>query len=212
MRRWWILLTLLSLMPSSQLHAAAGKWTPEQLLEHDPEWLEELGLDLSVSELWKAEGGGLLEAIVRVGGCSAGLVSADGLVVTNHHCVFSMLQEHSTPERDLIAEYILEPYVEPIVQWFQRTFLGIDAVRTGPETLLDQVAVAQADFDAHGDEYSGRVRVNGEVWTAHASTACAAGAKLRIVGRDGLVLRVEEPESGTPRSGSTAQSVFRHLN
>ncbi len=107
MRRRLLVLTAVCLMSPSQLHAVAGKWTPEQLLEHDPAWLEELGLELPASELWNPDGGGLLEAIVKVGGCSAGLVSADGLVITNHHCVFSMLQEHSTPERDLIAEGFL---------------------------------------------------------------------------------------------------------
>ncbi len=107
MRTHWTLLTAACLMTSSQLHAVAGKWTPEQLLEHDPAWLEELGLELPGTELWNPDGGGLLEAIVKVGGCSAGLVSADGLVVTNHHCVFSMLQEHSTTERDLITEGFL---------------------------------------------------------------------------------------------------------
>ncbi len=107
MHRWWILLVAVCLMHPSPIQAVAGKWTPEQLLEHDPAWLEELGLELPASELWQADGGGLLEAIVRVGGCSAGLVSADGLIVTNHHCVYSMLQEHSTPERDLIADGFL---------------------------------------------------------------------------------------------------------
>ncbi len=107
MRRSGTLLMAAALLSSSPLHAAGGKWTPEQLLEHDPAWLKELGLELPASALWAPEGGGLLEAIVKVGGCSAGLVSAEGLVITNHHCVFGILQEHSTPERDLIAEGFL---------------------------------------------------------------------------------------------------------
>jgi V8-like Glu-specific endopeptidase len=35
-------------------------------------------------------------------GCSASFVSDDGLVMTNHHCVRSCLEELSTPERDLL--------------------------------------------------------------------------------------------------------------
>ncbi|MCP3959706.1 MAG: S46 family peptidase [bacterium] len=94
-------------MTSLPLHGVAGKWTPEQLLEHDPAWLKELGLELSAEELWDLEKGGLLEAIIKIGGCSAGLLSEDGLVITNHHCIFGILQEHSTPERDLIASGFL---------------------------------------------------------------------------------------------------------
>ena len=103
----WLLPIAVYLMTSLPLHGVAGKWTPEQLLEHDPAWLEELGLELAAGELWDLEQGGLLEAIIRVGGCSAGLLSDQGLVITNHHCVFSILQEHSTPERDLIADGFL---------------------------------------------------------------------------------------------------------
>ena len=87
--------------------AVEGKWTPEQILEHDPEWLRELGLEMPPEKLWSRDGGGLLEAAVKVDGCSAGFLSADGLLITNHHCAFGILQQHSTPERDLITHGFL---------------------------------------------------------------------------------------------------------
>jgi len=37
----------------------------------------------------------------------------------------------------------------------------------------------------------GRVRVQGEIWRARADAALAAGSRVKVVGRDGLVLRVE---------------------
>lgn len=80
-----------------------GKWTPEQVLDHDPAWLRSLGLELPPERLWRHGGGGLLEAAVRIGGCSASFISAEGLLITNHHCAFGILQQHSTPERDLIT-------------------------------------------------------------------------------------------------------------
>ncbi len=84
-----------------------GKWTPEQVLEHDAKWLRELGLEIPPEKLWSREGGGLLEAAVKIEGCSTGFVSAQGLMITNHHCAFSILQQHSTPERDLITNGFL---------------------------------------------------------------------------------------------------------
>jgi hypothetical protein len=45
--------------------------------------------------------------IVSLGGCSASFVSPQGLIVTNHHCVYSYLQFNSTPERDLIENGFL---------------------------------------------------------------------------------------------------------
>ncbi len=84
-----------------------GKWTPEQVLEHDPKWLRELGLEIPPEKLWSREGGGLLEAAVRIDGCSSGFISAQGLMITNHHCAFGILQQHSTPERDYITNGFL---------------------------------------------------------------------------------------------------------
>lgn len=38
----------------------------------------------------------------------------------------------------------------------------------------------------------GRVRVNGEIWLARSDASLAAGSRVKIVGRDGLILRVED--------------------
>lgn len=109
---------LLFLLAASALAAAAptgaveGKWTPEQVLELDPAWLRELGLEIAPGELWGREGAGLLEAAVRVPGCSAGFISAEGLLITNHHCAFPILQQHSSPERNLIADGFLASRLE----------------------------------------------------------------------------------------------------
>src|SRR5688500_10753445 len=95
-------LALALLAPAAALQAVEGKWTPGQILEHDPAWLREQGLELPPETLWGPEGAGLLESVISIGGCSAGFGSAEGLVATNHHCAFGLLQQHSTPERDLI--------------------------------------------------------------------------------------------------------------
>lgn len=85
-----------------------GKWTPQQVLELDPAWLRQLGLQLPPERLWDPRRGtGLLAAAVNIGGCSAGFVSDTGLILTNHHCLFSVLQEHSTPQRDLMTHGFL---------------------------------------------------------------------------------------------------------
>ncbi len=102
MRRLAAALSLLALA-AAPARALEGKWLPEQLLELDPRWLREQGLELPPEALWGRAGAGLLAAAIRISGCSAGFVSAEGLVLTNHHCAFPILQQHSTPERDLIT-------------------------------------------------------------------------------------------------------------
>ena len=85
--------------------AEEGKWTPQQLLQFPPQWLKQQGLELPVSRLWDpARGTGMLAATISTGGCSAGFVTATGLFLTNHHCLFGIVQEHSRPGRDLITD------------------------------------------------------------------------------------------------------------
>jgi Peptidase S46 len=85
--------------------AEEGKWTPQQLLQFPPQWLKQQGLELPVSRLWDpARGTGLLAAAISTGSCSAGFVTATGLFLTNHHCLFGIVQEHSRPGRDLITD------------------------------------------------------------------------------------------------------------
>jgi hypothetical protein len=63
---------------------------------------------LPPSALWDDKRGtGLLTGTVNVAGCSGAFVSNTGLIVTNHHCLFGLVQEHSTPQRDLITNGFL---------------------------------------------------------------------------------------------------------
>lgn len=102
------IVALLSLALSVAAIAADGKWTPQQVLQLDPEWLAKEGLEVDPATLWnEAEGTGLLAAAIKIGGCSGGFISPEGLIITNHHCVFSVLQEHATPGNDIISNGFL---------------------------------------------------------------------------------------------------------
>jgi hypothetical protein len=88
--------------------ADEGKWTPQQILQFDPAALRRMGLQLPISRLWDpARGSGLLAATLSTGGCSGGFVTSTGLFLTNHHCLFGIIQEHSRPGRDLITDGFL---------------------------------------------------------------------------------------------------------
>ena len=88
--------------------AAEGKWTPPQILELDPAWLKAQGLKLKPGQLWdNQKGTGLLAGAINLEGCSGGFIAPDGLFITNHHCLFEIIQEHSTPERDLLEQGFL---------------------------------------------------------------------------------------------------------
>ena len=102
------LLVLALAMAASPALAEEGKWTPQQVLELSPAWLKAQGLQVSPQRLWDPKRGtGLLAATVNTGGCSGSFISATGLVVTNHHCAFDIIQEHSSSGRDLITQGFL---------------------------------------------------------------------------------------------------------
>ena len=91
--------SLLLAVPS---FAGEGKWTPQQVLEQGPAWMKAHGFGLPLQRLWdERAGGGLLANAVQLPGCSGSFVSAEGLLITNHHCADGILQEHSTPQANL---------------------------------------------------------------------------------------------------------------
>jgi hypothetical protein len=95
-------LCLLLLAAAAPAAADEGMWPPDQLGALDWPALKERGLALGPADLWNDADGGLLRAVVNLEGCSAGFVSPDGLIVTNHHCVYAAIQEHATADRNLI--------------------------------------------------------------------------------------------------------------
>jgi hypothetical protein len=100
-----LLLSLLAAALAAGLLAAEGMWMPQQVPQLAPE-LAKMGLKLDPARLADLTGDPM-GAIVSLGGCSASFVSPQGLIVTNHHCVYSYLQYNSTPQKDLIENGFL---------------------------------------------------------------------------------------------------------
>ena len=85
--------------------AGEGMWMPQQMPQLAAE-LQKAGVTLDPQRLADLTGDPM-GAVVSLGGCTASFVSPDGLVVTNHHCVFGSIQHNATPERDLITNGFL---------------------------------------------------------------------------------------------------------
>ncbi|HEY0063778.1 MAG TPA: S46 family peptidase [Telluria sp.] len=95
----------LALLSSAAAHADEGMWMPQQLPQVAKQ-LKAAGLKLDPATLTKLTEFPM-NAIVSLGGCSASFVSPQGLVATNHHCVYNSVAVNSTPERDLLANGFL---------------------------------------------------------------------------------------------------------
>ncbi|OYQ35703.1 peptidase S46 [Flavobacterium cyanobacteriorum] len=65
--------------------------------------MQKMGLQLTPQEIYSINNHSLKDAIVQFnGGCTAELISKDGLVLTNHHCGYDAIAELSTPEANYL--------------------------------------------------------------------------------------------------------------
>ncbi len=69
--------------------------------------LNEKGLKISVDEVYNPNGVSLVDALVRIGGCTGSFVSDEGLIITNHHCVFGVVSNVSTVENNYLENGFL---------------------------------------------------------------------------------------------------------
>lgn len=93
---------VLSILLAVPALASEGKWLPHQVRELGPAWVKAQGFQVPLDQLWDPKTQvGLLGNAVQLPGCSGSFVSADGLLITNHHCVVEILQEHATPDANL---------------------------------------------------------------------------------------------------------------
>lgn len=87
-----------------QVKADEGMWFLmfiERLNQRD---MEKMGLQLTAEEIYSINNSSLKDAIVQFnGGCTAEIVSEQGLVFTNHHCGYDKIAELSTPEDDILT-------------------------------------------------------------------------------------------------------------
>ena len=89
---------------TSTVRADEGMWLPLLLQKLNIDDMQRLGVKLSAEEIYAVNHSSLKDAIVQFGGgCTGEMVSADGLLFTNHHCGYGQIQAHSSVEHDYLS-------------------------------------------------------------------------------------------------------------
>lgn len=104
MRKWssWLLSGLL-VATGLQVRADEGMWLLPYLQKLNIKEMKAKGLKLSSDQIYNVNGNSLKDAIVIFGGgCTGEIVSANGLVFTNHHCGYGSIQRLSSVEHDYL--------------------------------------------------------------------------------------------------------------
>lgn len=99
MKKVFLLLTFM--MSFLQLKADEGMWLMTMIKRLNGTDLQKQGLKLTPEEIYSVNQSSLKDAIVQFGGgCTAEMVSKEGLLFTNHHCGYGQIAALSTPQKD----------------------------------------------------------------------------------------------------------------
>jgi Peptidase S46 len=84
--------------------ADEGMWLPMLLKQLNESDMQSKGLKLTAEDIYSINKSSLKDAIVHFGGgCTAEVISNKGLILTNHHCGYGQIQDHSTVQNDLLT-------------------------------------------------------------------------------------------------------------
>ncbi len=86
--------------------ADEGMWLLQLLKEQNSiDLMKKQGLKLEADELYNPNGVSLKDAVgIFGGGCTGEIISPEGLILTNHHCGYASIQQHSSVEHDYLTD------------------------------------------------------------------------------------------------------------
>lgn len=99
-----LVLALLLLFLQLSFAQQGGMWVPSLLDGTREKEMKKLGLKISLKDIYDTNKSSLKDAVPQFnGGCTAEVISPNGLLLTNHHCGFDEIQSHSSVEKDYIT-------------------------------------------------------------------------------------------------------------
>ena len=82
-----------------------GMWIPSLLKGMNETEMKKIGMKISAEEIYSVNNSSMKDAVPQFdGGCTAEVISKKGLILTNHHCGFDAIQNHSTIEHDYLTD------------------------------------------------------------------------------------------------------------
>ena len=100
------LVALAALAFGSTARADEGMWLLQLMKQQNSiELMKKQGLKLEADDLYNPNGVSLKDAVgIFGGGCTGEIISPEGLILTNHHCGYASIQQHSSVEHDYLTD------------------------------------------------------------------------------------------------------------
>ena len=146
-----ILFSLLSVFTTFASHADEGMWMLTDLKKQNAAVMYDLGLDISIDKVYSPDSISLKDAVVHFGGgCTGEVISPEGLVLTNHHCGYGYIQQHSSVEHDYLTDGFWAMTREQELPCEGLTVTYIDRILDVTDYVMEQL---QKDEDPEGLNY-----------------------------------------------------------
>jgi len=98
-------LLILIFLSAPFLRADEGMWIPLLLKKYNIKDMQAKGFKLTAEDIYSINKASMKDAVMIFGGgCTAELISDQGLIITNHHCGFGAIQKHSSLEHDYLTD------------------------------------------------------------------------------------------------------------
>ncbi|MCQ2264360.1 MAG: S46 family peptidase [Bacteroidales bacterium] len=86
-----------------------GMWLPMFVKDYNYATMKHLGLHLTAEQMWDINNSSIKDAIVELGEdgdhfCTGEIISENGLMLTNHHCGYASIADHSTTDHDYLKD------------------------------------------------------------------------------------------------------------
>jgi len=100
-----LLLLTFYFLPFTLTAQQGGMWIPSLLEGMNAKEMKSLGMKMSVSDIYSINKSSLKDAVPHFnGGCTAEIISNQGLLLTNHHCGYGQIQAHSSVQNDYLTD------------------------------------------------------------------------------------------------------------
>ena len=106
MNRLRLYLLALAALFVCSVKADEGMWLLQLMQQqHSIDMMKKQGLKLEAQDLYNPNGISLKDAVgIFGGGCTGEIISPEGLILTNHHCGYASIQQHSSVEHDYLND------------------------------------------------------------------------------------------------------------
>jgi hypothetical protein len=103
MKSKFVFVSIISLL-SFIVRADEGMWLPQLIEAMNYKDMKKNGLKLTAEQIYSVNKSSMKDAVVQFGGgCTAEIISGEGLILTNHHCGYSSITVHSTVQHDYLT-------------------------------------------------------------------------------------------------------------